>query len=259
MDQQINDYIEKMFKYKMNKNKIQNEIYKYLQLIDKYTNLEEGKKKIQLSNNQVLYSFLHFNKHFITPVSSYVFKDIYSTEDEIQVETSNFDQLQSLFESNIDSDYSIHIHNPNDIFKEIEEEKDFLNNLIYYYQKKNPFHKKIKILEDAKTLLINYNDEPENIYSTVVSNKELVDNSIYFQNIEKNKSFIINGFLINKLKHIQKQIYLQKSETLLTKTIQSNYMNQSSDSFEYKIMTTDIDYNKKNKILENKYLYYPIE
>ena len=261
MDQQIDDYIEKMFKYKINKHKIQNEIYKYLQLIDKYTNLEQGKKKVQLSNNQVLYSFLHFNKHFITPVTSYIFKDVYSTENEIQAETSNFDQLQSLFESNTDSDYSVHIHNPNDIFKEMEEdnEKDFLDNLIYYYQKKNPFHKKIKILEDTKALLINHNDESENIYSTVISNKELVDNSIYFQNIEKKKSFIINGFFINKLKHIQKQIYLQESETLLSKTIQSNYMNQSRDPFQYNIIRTDIDYAKKNKILENKYLYYPIE
>ena len=68
LDQQIDDYVEKMFRGKKNKKLIDNEVYKYIQLLNKYTNLDKGIKHVNLSNNQVLHSFLNLNHNFMMPL-----------------------------------------------------------------------------------------------------------------------------------------------------------------------------------------------
>lgn len=266
LDQQIDDYIEKMFRFKKNKKVIDNEIYKYIQLLDKYTDLNKGIKRIGLSNNQVLNSFLDLNPNFMIPVTSYIIKEIYTTEEEIP-EMSNFLELQNIFVSDKTeiNDYGVKISTPSEIYETIKEinqtnngNEIFLNNLTTYFQKKQPYHKKIKLNKDTKSLLINYSDEHENLTSTTISEGKINDIATNFENLQKDKSIVINGVLIHKLNNIKKFENLQHSQPLLTKTIQNIHNHVNYDNFEFKVLNNKIRYDKKSKINNKKYLYYPL-
>ena len=72
MEQQMSDYINTMSLYTKNRKTILKEVQKYTQLVDLYSDLENGVLYEDLPKDQVLLSFLYLNPSFFYPVSSYV-------------------------------------------------------------------------------------------------------------------------------------------------------------------------------------------
>ena len=178
---------------------------------------------------------------------------------------SNFVDLQNIFVSDKSeiNDYGVKISSPGEIYETIKQidksnkgNELFSNNLTTYYQKQ-PYHKKIKLNKDTKTLLINYSDEPENLTSTTISQGKINDVSINFETLQKDKSIILNGVLFHKLNNIKKFENLQHSQPLLTKTIQNIHNHINYDNFDFRVLNNKIRYEKKSKLNNKKYLYYP--
>ena len=86
MEEEISNYVEKMSIRQKNKKIIINEIKKYFQLIDLYTDLNKGKLYKLLPKNQVTQSFLYLNEHFFYPYSSQIHREIFNKNESIDTE-----------------------------------------------------------------------------------------------------------------------------------------------------------------------------
>ena len=77
----MSDYINTMSLYTKNRKTILKEVQKYTQLVDLYSDLENGVLYEDLPKDQVLLSFLYLNPSFFYPVSSYVYPKKYSQQE----------------------------------------------------------------------------------------------------------------------------------------------------------------------------------
>tara|TARA_Y100000768_G_scaffold388678_1_gene386095 strand:- start:6452 stop:11614 length:5163 start_codon:yes stop_codon:yes gene_type:complete len=260
LDQQINDYIEKMYLTNKNKNVINNEIKKYLELLNKCTDLENNVKINKLSSNQILNTFLDFNKNIIIPVTSYINKDIYLSNEFGEV---NEDDVN--FQNN-----SITIKKPSSIFEDVEENENFLKNYFFENVKIEKYHKKIKLKYNNDVIIINKDKNiitgdlnffsveiifPSQVKSgnrkKVTENLKEINYDVIYLN--KNDRFIINGIIFKDLNTLKKDIKKQDSEYLLNKCFDDHYNNN--------IEITNLSKKKilKKKIFDKeKFSYYEL-
>ena len=262
LDQQINDYIEKMYLMNRNKNLINNEIKKYLELLNKYTDLENNIKINKLPNNQILNTFLDFNKNLIIPVTSYINKDLH-----LNNETEEIDEEDINYRNR-----SVNIKKTSSIFDELQEDKDFLKNYFFENIKLEKYHKKIKLKYNNDVLIINKEKNiitgdvtffsveiifPTNIKSTnrdkVRENLKEINYDILFLN--ENDRFIINGIIFKDLNTLKKNIKKQDSEYLLNKCFDDEYNKNNIEIINLskkKIL-------KKKIFNKEKYSYYELK
>lgn len=266
IEQQIDDFIDKMFLTNKNKTIINREIKKYIELLNKCSSLEDNIKIKQLSNNQILETFLEFNKNIIMPVTSYVNKDIYLTNETGEIEEMEYGDDAIVNNTNISK--SINSKNIYSIFDELEENKVIEN---YFLQnvKTEKYHNKIKLIYNSDIMII---DKTKNIITgnvtfhyveiKVVKNKgkkevieELKDGNYDILYFNKGDRFIINGIVLKDLNSLNKKMNTQESKTILNKCLDNNIDINNPEIInltEKKILTHKI-FNK------NKYTYYELK
>ena len=243
MEQQISDYINKMmvFDSKMNaflnKKSILNEIKKYIQLIDEYTDLEHGKIIKKLPLDQVYKSFLYLNPNFFYPITRYISRELYLK-----------------FEKNVYEDEDRKIGGRKSIITQLklsdtlQKKRNFVKNLNFEEVKKQDFHKNIKPIHDTPIWLSNIEDDELINYSKRKIYSYLPKD--IFKD-EKNQSsellshIVINGLLFHSLEKIRMKSNLQASQTLLTKTIQNERAQYSLNDKTVKMRNKQIQSNKK--------------
>ena len=266
LDQQIEDFIDKMFLTTKNKTIINKEIKKYVELLNKYSNLEDNVKIKKLSNNQILKTFLDFNNNLIIPVTSYINKDIYLINETGEIEEVEYGD--DAIVNNTDKSKNINVKNLYSIFEELEENKCIKN---YFLQnvKTEKYHNKIKLIYDSDVIVI---DKTKNLITgnvsfyyveiTITKNKgkketqeELVDRNYDVLYFNKGDRFIINGIVLKDLNTLKMKMNSQKSKSILDKCVDNNININNLDIInltEKKILNNKI-FNK------NKYTYYELK
>lgn len=243
MEQQISDYINKMmvFDSKMNaflnKKSILNEIKKYIQLIDEYTDLEHGKIIKKLPLDQVYKSFLYLNHNFFYPITRYISRELYLK-----------------FEKNVYEDEDRKIGGRKSIITQLklsdtlQKKRNFVKNLNFEEVKRQDFHKNIKPIHDTPIWLSNIEDDElmnyskRKIYSYLP--KDIFKDE-QNQSPELLSHIVINGLLFHSLEKIRMKSNLQASQTLLTKTIQNEHAQYSLNDKTVKMRNKQIQSNKK--------------
>lgn len=223
-EQQIDDYLNKRFTEKKRRS-VHRDIKYYSQLMRKYTNLDENISLKRLSDNEFLESFYHLNKNFMTPVSSYVYRELY-------------DDKNSRLRSRIEEDnttYSVTLREEDAIKEDIEDENkdnfDIVQNKKPTFQKRQSFHKKILLKKDSPLLCIQHQEDDfdsiESVYVGLRKTKtRQKDDSACLRTtpymmdfIEKDTKFIFNGTMIHSLNDIESHKQLQPSESILSKSL----------------------------------------
>lgn len=253
IDQQVDDYAEQMIKTKKNKKTVENEIEKYKQLLDLYTNLDEGISHIKLSENQIKKSIYNMNKNLIIPVTSYGFKHLYSKPESINSSEINYDQIQQQYstsESLDNNTYSVIMHEDqynrseiSEIMEGIHSPMEYLNNVLLYNVKRSPEHKKIKLLEDSPVALIDYNEDYKyEMNHVTLCNGKISQNLYSLENFDKDTKMILNGVMFRSLKEINSNMNQSVSSLIIDKL--NNYESNNTSKV----------HNIKNKLRSSDFL-----
>ena len=128
LDQQIDNYTEKMINNFKNEKYLKKEINRYLELLHLYVNLEYSQKIIRLSkfNNQIKDNIFLLKNDLVTPVSSYIKKDLYISKiGGISIDDINSNDYVELLVGNEDEEltnkYSIILNEETEINNEIKD------------------------------------------------------------------------------------------------------------------------------------------
>ena len=272
IEQQIDDYVNKMYTNKT-KRTVKQDIVKYLQLMMKYTDLEQGIRLKKLSNNLFLNSFYNLNSEFMYPVSSYVYRNIYDSAETIIKNELDGDDVQ-------DSPYSINMYEEDDIQSELmriyegaSPSLQFVQNKTHLFQKQQQYHKRVAIKEDMPLLCIDHQNDFEDIHSVyvgrprnmdrtkkVVSHARMIPYTIDF--LMKKEKFVLNGTMIHSMKQIRQSQESQLGSSILSKTIQNIY--PKFDSFAKKKIRIVTQTSKNTSHVpssffnENGKVFYPL-
>jgi hypothetical protein len=253
IEQQVDNYAERMIKTKKDKKKVENEIEKYRQLLRIYTRLDEGISLLKLSENQIKNTIYNMNKNLIIPVTSNGFKHLYSDIEELEENELNFDELEDQYttdEINENSTYSVLMHNTDtniteliNIMDDLNKPEEYLNNILLYNVKRKPEYKKIKLLDDSSVALINHNKDYKYELSHIsICEKKISQNLFSIENMVQDTRMILNGIMFRSIKDINSRINKSVSSLLLDKL---NY---------YEPLNTTKVSNIKNKLDSSKYL-----
>ena len=243
MEQQINDYINKMMAINdkertfINKKRILIEIKKYIQLIDEYTDLERGKIIKKLPLDQVYKSFLYLNPNFFYPITRYVSRELYLK-----------------FEKSLFEDEDVKIGGRKSIITQVklantpQKKRDFVKNLNFEEVKKQDFHKNIKPIHDTPIWLSNIEDDDLVNYSKKKIYSFLPKNIFKHgknQSSELLSHIVINGLLFHSLEKTKMKSNLQLSQNILTKMIQNEHAQYSLNDKTVKLRDKHIQSKKK--------------
>ena len=225
MEEEISNYVEKMSIRQKNKKIIINEIKKYFQLIDLYTDLNQGKLYKLLPKNQVTQSFLYLNEHFFYPYSSQIHREIFNKNESLDTEIQDLDN-----EDDVDEKKSVLLQVKN-AFMHSETKHEFVKNLTIDEIKKNTNYARIRPLKDTPiylSLLDNEEDlilQPRKlIHSYLDKNmfKKNQKNDVYnFYKTSYVSNIIVNGVVFHSKEKLQYNSNIQNSQTILSKTIQN--------------------------------------
>lgn len=207
MEQQMSDYINTMSLYTKNRKTILKEVQKYTQLVDLYSDLENGVLYEDLPKDQVLLSFLYLNPSFFYPVSSYVYPKKYSQQEGSKLKGEEMVSLEN-------EDYESIL---NELKEQttIQQRLSFVENLLYSQEKREKYHRKIKISEDSFVWM---NSVADNDLILPIHSKKT---KLGF--LSKEKEFIINGILFHNEEKMKQKFNYQPGETIMSKTIQSEF------------------------------------
>ena len=252
IDQQIDDYIERSFKKKQPKKKIRFEVKRYLELVDKYVDLQNGIKIKKIPNNQITEYFLYNNSPLLLPVTSYAYSEKYVSESEMSKKLVSF--LGGLYNLSISeqSEYKIILNKNNDLFTELENEKYSQKNIEFSNQKKEDFHKKKKI--NNKLYLFEDNDIIDgNINYYGVNHGKLSQINSYYIN-SYNTSTYIDGYLFPTKNAFMNELNTFKSSSVLSKSLQNeeNYYILKNQNIVQKEKLDDVC-----SLYNNKPIYIP--
>ena len=244
MSEEISNYLEKMSLTQKNKKIIINEIKKYFQLIDIYTDLNKGKLFKNLPANQVHSSFLYLNDNFFYPYTSHIHRNEYLKNEILNDESE---------EENIDEKKSILTEIKN-IFSNKENKKFFVENTIIDEIKRNNIYSRIKPINDCYLYLslLDYDNDLINERNKLLlgfidkykikSNYDKNTYNIYKNNLINN--IIINGIIFHSEEKILEKSNIQFSQSILSKSIQNLF-----PQYELKSIIKDIN----NGFIQSKY------
>uniref|UniRef100_A0AB39JBQ9 Uncharacterized protein n=1 Tax=Florenciella sp. virus SA2 TaxID=3240092 RepID=A0AB39JBQ9_9VIRU len=241
LEQQINDYIEKVQIVIKNKKQVLKEIDKYCILLEEYTDLKNNKKKIKLPNNQLLHSIFYIDNKISYPVTCNIHKNIY-----YEMNDAHFDFQPDTGEQYKQWNYSVIA---NDIFNSISENMYDTPNITFINSKIKKHHKMIKLPFETNAVVIN-KDHKKNLvsfYSIQKGIPTLIDYDLI--HVDSNKSMIISGIAFPSLNIIKSQSKYQYSKSILEKcTIEDDLLYDEGREF--------MTFMTKNR-LKNQKLFHP--
>ena len=252
IEQQIDDYIERCFKKKQPKKKIRFEVKRYLELVDKYVDLQKGIKIKKIPNNQITEYFLYNNSSLLLPVTSYAYSEKYVSETEMSKKVASF--LGGLYNLSISeqSEYKIILNKNSDLLEQLKNETYSQRNVEFSNQRKEPFHKKKKI--NNKLYLFEDNDIIDgNINYYGVNHGKLSQINSYYIN-SYNTSTYIDGYLFPTRNAFMNELNTFKSSSLLSKSLQNeeNYYILKNQNIVQKEKLDDVC-----SLYNNKPIYIP--
>ena len=207
MKEQVMDYIYKM----RNKGShVLNEVEKYKQLIEEYTDLEKGEEFNGLHENQALESMVFLNDSLFHPLSTYVENESYK-EDENDDEESTIPILSQIQHA-----------------KTLKDKMNFMNNLYYDNDKNLSYHRKIKPIRDTTIWFSKVYEDDLPLYS------RRLDKGVITMELSP-PIILINGILFHSCEKIKQRGNIQRGESLLLKTIQSLYQKIGKKSIKIKM------------------------
>lgn len=220
VEQQIDDYIQRNFRKKVNKKRVKLEVNRYKELLDKYVDLPNGIYKKSYANNNILNYASSLKMPFIYPKTQYGYKEIHVNEDMIPSELSElYDNYNNTINDN--NTYNILLKTGGHAFSnDLETFNLNVDNIEYSKQKREPFHKYIKYPIHNKIYLSSY--EPftyEHFYSVKNHSLEIVNS--YYTNINNGDKVIIDGFLLPSKDEFNAIQNHHSTQPLLNKSIQS--------------------------------------
>ena len=263
IQQQIGDYIEKNDAI-LRKRTLKREVDNYIELTDQYCDLEHQINIKLLPTNQFLKSILTLNPNFMMPVSSYVDKYFYhAEEDSMEEEMDN-----------------VVLQNDDDLIEEMKRNiKTPFENVKLQKQKKRdtPFHKEVMLRKDIPIALIDHNGEyplftkhsyiglkDQKIYKLLRSDPQikLRKNNFSEHFLETGTRVIIDGVKVHPLPQLLAKHYMQRSSSLLTKTLthENPHYNHAQKERVYKVYKEEPNtlHNPKHFFNKIGHVYYPI-
>ena len=207
MEQQISDYINTMSLYTKNRKIIMKEVQKYVQLIELYSDLENGVLYEEIAKDQVLLSFLFLNPSFFYPLSSYVSPKKYSSQEGLKSKGNDFIPMDDEDSESILEE----LKEP----PSMQQRASFVQNILFKEIKSEIYHRFIKPNKDS-FIWMNY----------------VADNDIVLRShskkttlgvVPKEKQLIINGILFHNEEKIKQNFNYQPGETIMSKAIQNEF------------------------------------
>ena len=288
MEQQVDDFTEYYLQKRLHKKELNFQINKYVELMEKYTNLNEDKIKIRLPYNQLNNFFLQSN-NIILPVTSYYHQHMYidfESPNEVDLNLRKFENIDQLKETDAPSKDlpSLTLKEVNSIYEELQAYKNvdassFFHNYDLLKQKIDDSH-----------MIFDYNSQcgVNHPYQRVITiNKDLsLDKSInYFgygvKNIQAQKYAqkrnlhkipssqinIYNGSRINQIKydgfmipnsHLLKQHHnISHSNDLITKSTSMMLYKINYKDLKMKLFDAEKSKDQKCKIFQRNHIYMP--
>ena len=250
LEQQFNDYIEKAQVKTKDKRQILQEISKYSLLLNEYTDLDQGEKKISLPNNQVLHSIMKLNRNLVYPMTSYADKDLYIEDYSNITFTPDGEDTDT-----VDRQYSVQIQKLDQSQYKSEYEKD---NIHFTNTKRHDYHKKIRVPENTRGILVNkvnnvLNNKPY-IYSVQKDvTKEISHDSIQ---LDEDTKLVIDGIVFPNINSIHRKSQQQLASSLLSKSIEQDNPTLGAKPSLRKLKESDID---NKEIFHSKQMnYHPL-
>ena len=196
MKEQVSDYIYKSTLKQKHKTHILNEIEKYKQLIEHYTDLEKGILIKSLEQNQVYSSFMFLNSSLFYPLTTHAENTSYTDDDDEEENESILTQVKNV--------------------KTQKQQMEFMDNLLFDDEKQLEKYRKITPIRDSPFWFWSSEEDDEDLpFSSTKLDKGVIT-------LENAPPFIIiNGILFHSCEKIKQQGNIQHGETLLLKTIQN--------------------------------------
>ena len=240
IEQQVNDYIEKSRFTEKNKKKVMAEIEKYKNLLEEYTELEEGIKIKKIANNQLLYSLFGLNPKIVSLFSSYLHKELYYNNE--KVGNYEFDSMDTDIS---EWQYSVIEKNYNDIPKTFSEELTE-NNITIINTKLKDYHKKIRLDTNQNVAIVNKVLDAQDTPFFFAIGEEGEINVIPYDmvRVDKGEKIILNGLVFKNLISLHKEMNHHVSSNILSKTLQ-NLDSKYEKMAKIRMLTTDLMKEKK--------------
>lgn len=265
LEQQVDDYLNHNIR-KDNKNIIQKHIDRYSQLFNIYTDLEKGIKIKSFSNYSFKNNINTINYNFIIPTTSYAYKQIYNDKNKSDSNLESIFLLENDFKDLQNNPYGVYVDNVDDILTELNDidestnNKDKLNNVLLYNQKRNQYHKKFRFNGYTRFNLISPEcNIDENIFYSI-NKGTFKQNILNFDNINVSKLYL-NGFLFQRQDKLKQNFNFFDTNNILTKTIQTcNFTYDfSPNNLTTFINDKSYDYYQpiEELIFKKNYMYYP--
>jgi len=252
IEQQVNDYIEKSYFKSKNKKQLIVEIQKYKMLLGEYTNLEEGVKIKQISDNQLLKSIFDLSPKVVNLFSYYLHKDLYCDNEkvgdyEFDDAKKDFSEWQySVNEKSYDGDAKPHMYFSQEILTP---------NITIINNKREDHHNSIILDKNQNVAIINKVTDTKNKPFFFCIGKEGEINVIEYDmvRVDKGTKILTNGIVFkNKpLLHIESNTH--EASNLLSKVIQ-NLNFEPRKLPKIKMLTDKLL--KENEYFDDKYLTF---
>lgn len=288
MEQQVDDFTEYYLQKNMHKRDLNFQINKYVELMEKYTDLNEDKIKIRLPYNQLNNFFLQAN-NVILPVTSYYHQHMYidfESPNDVDLNLRKFENIDQLKETDTPSKDlpSLTLKEVNSIYEELQAYKNidalsFFNNfdvlkqkiddshMIFDYNSQcglhHPYQKVITINKDlsldksinyfgygVKNFKLPKYGQKKNLHKIASSQINIYDGSRINQ-------IKYNGFMIPNSRLIKQYYYLSHSNDLVTKSTTMMLYKINYKDPKMKLFDAEKSKDKKCKIFQKSHIYAP--
>ena len=248
IEQQVDDYIDKNFSKKINKKKVLFDIRRYKELLDKYVDLPNGIYAKSFTKDSMSNFFSKLSAQYIYPSTSYAHKEVFTFYDN-EISVDLFDMFD-MVDNTITDDNTFPL-----LVRNTQVANDDRDNLQHKKQKKESFHKYIRLPQTNKVYFMN--EKPLNyLHSYGMKNGIFEPIKSYHTRIDNGTKMVIDGFVMPTKNEIANSMNLQSYTPLMNRSLQNLFPRLEKN--QYNVVKKE-KFDEKCGLFSDKHQYIPLQ